>query len=716
MSSILNKLNKNQKEAAETIQGPVLILAGAGSGKTRTVTHRIAYMIKEKNISPYNILALTFTNKAAKEMKERAISLIGSKYSEDIVITTFHSFALKVLKKYAPVLRYRSNFTIYDTDDQKSVIKNILKKYGEHGLNVKEVVNLISKLKEKQETVDVARKKYKNNSLYVSPMILDCYEEYQEVLFKNNAMDFTDLLLNLNLVLNNKEILEEIQERYKYIIIDEYQDTNALQYEIVTRIANKYKNICVVGDENQSIYMFRGADISNILNFKNDYKDAKIIKLEQNYRSTKTILNAANSVIKNNSSDTGKKLYSENEVGKKIEVNESDNIHIETTKVVDKIFDYVSNSKASYKDFTILYRINSQSRSIEEKLRNYRIPHKVFGGINFYKRKEIKALIGYLNLLNNIDDDLSFVNVVNNPRRGIGSKTMDTILETAAAENVSYFDAIQKIEFKGKIQDSVNEFVDLFKRLIKLKEKNKSLKTILEEIVNSIDVDQLLHDDRKEKYDNIEELKRSVVEYEKTASNPTLDDYLSSIALYTTVDDLDTDDYVKLMTIHSSKGLEFDYVFIIGMEEGVFPLIRNNMITDMELEEERRLCYVAITRAKKELYISYSKKQFGYNDLNYDDIKSKSRFIDEIDSEYIETPKNSTNKKTKEKTVVENFNPLKNNKKEVDTIFKIGDKVIHPKYNLGRVLSIDEKIIVVEFGVETKNISTQLAERVLQKA
>lgn len=714
--SILDQLNDKQYEAAQQIDGPVLIIAGAGSGKTRTITYKIAHMVKEKNINPRNILALTFTNKAANEMKERAISLIGQEYDSIISISTFHSFSLKLLKQYCEMLGYEKNFNIYDTTDQTKLLKDIIKECEfEKEITPKEIMSKISRFKENLKTVDMIEMeldaRYSNNNA-----VITIYKKYQEHLIKNNAMDFSDLLLNAYNLLKNKEILEIIQERYKYIIIDEYQDTNHLQYKIVKKIASKYQNICVVGDDNQSIYKFRGADIENILNFEKDYNNVKIVKLEKNYRSTQTILNVANEVIKNNSKFISKKLYTDNEKGEKIRLYQAKNVYDEANAVSEKIYNLIKEDEnLKYSDFTILYRTNKQSRTLEENLRMYKIPHKVYGSIQFYQRKEIKVLLSYLILLNNYKDNLTFTNIINVPKRGLGEKALEKIRDYAELHNVSYYEAAKEAEFKGKTQETVTEFINIFETL-KKDIDNLNIIEIAKKIYDLANLEMVLVDNKQERIDNLDELYRGMLNYLENSENPSLDDYLSGISLYSSIDDMNDENYVKLMTVHSSKGLEFNYVFIVGMEDGNFPLVKEYQETEDEIDEERRLYYVALTRAKKQLFVSYSEEKYSFNDESY--VKNRhSRFIDEMPSDYLYFVNSSNyilkdNEKEKEKTKekIENIS-LKN----INCSLKKGDKVYHSKFNEGKVLSVDEKIVLVYFPIGNKKISTVFADKVLKK-
>ena len=731
--SILNELNEEQRQAAEQINGPVLILAGAGSGKTRTVTYRIAHMVRELGISPLNILALTFTNKAAKEMKERAENLVGAE-SHNLVISTFHSFAVRLLKTYADRIGYGRNFNIYDVDDQKSLITKIIK---ELNYNIDEtpgrIANKISKLKEDgigikelEKEVDVT---VRSNKIFY-----EIYKSYDNTLRSNNAMDFSDLLLNTRKILDDPYVLDKVQERYKYVIVDEYQDTNNIQYEIINIISSKYRNICVVGDEDQSIYAFRGANIHNILNFERDYKDALVVKLERNYRSTKRILNAANEVIKNNKSSKGKKLWTDGEIGEKIKVYRASTTYDESNYIIDQIKKKKENG-IQYKDMTILYRTNAQSRVLEEKLLAGNIKYKIYGGMQFFQRKEIKDILGYLSLLNNSNDNLNFLRIINIPKRSIGDKTIEKLNEIAYNRNISLFDSLKYInEISGlrastveKLNQFYNMMYDIYESLDEM-----TIKDIFDEILEKTDYINSLEDNKEDRIKNIEELLNSITEMQKENPALTLSEYLDTISLSSATDDLEDDEnYVKLMTVHSSKGLEFDYVFIAGMEDGLFPS-DNGDATDDEIEEERRLCYVAVTRARKELYISHAEERMIWGQTSY--MRRRSRFIEEMNKEELdileEKKKNHKSSFGSSTGKIENFNPFKNDgqlkfngvdlssKKKIiaknsNSKYKLGEYVTHKSFGRGKITGIDEKSLTVDFMSGEKKIALVLAEKFL---
>ena len=722
--SILDELNSEQRAAAERIDGPVLILAGAGSGKTRTVTYRIAYMIKELGISPLNILALTFTNKAAKEMKERTEQLVGLD-AHNLVISTFHSFAVRILKIYSDRIGYGRNFNIYDVDDQKSLINKIIKdlNINSDDISPSKVANRISKLKEDGIGVKELEKEI-DTKLYSNRVFYDIYKLYDNTLKANNAMDFSDLLLNTRKLLDDKYVLERIQDRYKYILVDEYQDTNNIQYEIVRLISNKNRNLCVVGDEDQSIYAFRGANIQNILNFEKDYPDAFITLLERNYRSTQRILSVANGIIKNNKSSKGKKLWTDGNKGEKIKVYNATNTYDEANYITNEI-KLKKNKNISYKDITILYRTNAQSRILEERLLAGNIPYKIYGGMQFFQRKEIKDILGYMNLLNNSDDNLNFLRIINVPKRSIGDKTIERLVELSNSKGISLLESLNFTNELDGIRSGtiakLDEFYNLFSSIYE-KLDEMTVKEVLQEILSKTKYIESLEENQEDRIRNIEELLNSITEMERESPGLTLSEYLDTISLSSSIDSLEEEDnHVKLMTIHSSKGLEFDYVFIAGMEDGLFPSDKGDA-TDEEIEEERRLCYVAITRAKKELTISYANERMIWGQYNY--MRNPSRFISEMNREELEFIK-QLNEKTEIRKInsenykkIENFNPyVKNVEKKSDNLlsskYKKGEYVTHIKFGKGRITDIDAKSITVDFMTGEKKIALVLVDRFL---
>ena len=727
--SILNELNENQRKAAEKIEGPVLILAGAGSGKTRTVTYRIAHMIKEKNISPLNILALTFTNKAAREMKERAEELIGEENSYNLVVSTFHSFAVRILKTYSERIGYGRNFNIYDVDDQKSIITKIKKE-----MNIKDdiapgrIANRISKLKEDGVGLDEVSRQL-DLKIPANRLFYDIYKKYDEVLKANNAMDFSDLLLNARRLLDDKYVLDIIQNRYQYIVVDEYQDTNNIQYEIINLIAAKYRNICVVGDEDQSIYAFRGANIENILNFEKDYPDAYTIKLERNYRSTKRILDTANELIRNNKSSKGKKLWTEGSEGEKIKIFNAKTPYDEAEFIVKEI-KAKSKSGVDYKDMTILYRTNAQSRILEEKLLEGNVPYKIYGGMQFFQRKEIKDILAYLNLLNNRNDNHNFYRIINVPKRSIGEKTLEKIAEIANERNIPMLDALQFVDetnIRGAVKNTLKDFYNMIQGIY-LSLDELSVKEVFDEVITKTKYFDSIEDNKEDRVKNIEELLNSIIELEKRNPHISLADYLDMVSLTASTDEMEeNENFVKLMTIHSSKGLEFDYVFIAGMEDGLFPSCSFES-SEEDIEEERRLCYVAVTRAKKELYISYASERMTWGQMNYN--RKPSRFIYEMKQDNLEylvnniinlsqTKKisNSSFREDKFQVKKENFNPFSIRKSkeihETNSKYKVGDTVTHKKFGKGRIKHVDKKSLTIDFMVGEKKLALILAEKFL---
>jgi len=735
MSSILDELNEEQRKAAEKIEGPVLILAGAGSGKTRTVTYRIAHMVKEIGISPLNILALTFTNKAAREMKERATALIGHE-ANNLVVSTFHSFSVRLLKTYSERIGYGRNFNIYDVDDQKSIITKIKKDMGiKDNDNVQpgKLANRISKLKEQGIGIKELEREI-DMRIPANRLFGEIYQKYGEVLKANNAMDFSDLLLNARKLLDDAFVLERIQERYQYIVVDEYQDTNDIQYEMINLIAAKYRNICVVGDEDQSIYAFRGANINNILNFERDYKEAFTVKLERNYRSTKKILDTANELIKNNKSSKGKTLWTDGSDGEKIKIYNAMTVYDEADFIVTEM-KKKKRDGADYKDMTILYRTNAQSRVLEEKLLSANIPYKIYGGMQFFQRKEIKDILAYLSLLNNKNDNHNFYRIINVPKRSVGEKTLEKIQEVANEKNISMLEAlhyIDEIPVRAATKLALKEFYNLMQGIYSSLEE-MSIKEIFDEILIRTRYIDSIEDNKEDRVRNIEELLNSITEIEKQNPSMSLNEYLDMISLSSSTDEMEDDEnYVKLMTIHSSKGLEFDYVFLAGMEDGLFPSISFDA-PEEELEEERRLCYVAITRAKKELFISYSssRKIWGKDD----NLRRPSRFIYEMKQDNLEyvggkytslkgqssVPRSFTPK-------IENFNPFSKDKlgtfvkksgsqttSNVNSKYKVGDVVNHKKFGRGKIKKVDTKSMIVEFMVGEKKIALVLADKILEK-
>ncbi len=674
----LEYLNDRQKEAVLYGDGPLLILAGAGSGKTSVLTKRVAYLIKERNVSPKNIVAITFTNKAAKEMKERIIKEVG-KEGYDIQISTFHSFGLRIIKENYEKLGYEKNFTIIDSDDSLTVVKKILKEMGIDStrFNPKFIKNQISSCKNEMVTPE----KYKNLvNDELSDITYKVYKKYQDTLLRNNSLDFDDLLIKpIELFNKYKEVLENYQELFKYVFIDEYQDTNEAQYILSKMISAKYKNICVVGDDAQSIYSWRGANFKNILNFEKDYKNAKVILLEQNYRSTKTILNAANSVIKNNINKKDKNLWTDNSIGEKIKYVRTNDEKDEASYVTREIRNLVNNG-VSLDDIAVLYRTNAQSRTIEEGFLNSNIPYKIVGAFAFYSRKEIKDLLAYLKLIYNTKDDVSLMRIINYPKRKIGAKTIENLSMDAVLNGTSMFDVIssgKELEFK--------------KLILEMKEKSEvlSLTETIDMVLDKSGIKSELESEHTLEADirleNLNEFKSITKTFEEESGIASLEDFLNEVSLVSDVNDQKNDNSPKvtLMTIHAVKGLEYKYVFVIGMEENIFPHV-NSCEEDGGIEEERRLCYVAITRAKEKLYLVNALRRMLYGKTS---VNMPSRFINEIDKDLIDAP---------EKKMVN----MKFNKKEAfndDNGLKTGDNVIHDIYGPGVVVNVDKSIATIAF-------------------
>ena len=688
----LDTLNEIQKEAVITTDGPILILAGPGSGKTRVITYKIAYLLENKKAKPWEILAITFTNKAAKEMKVRLEKLI----SEDIrsmQISTFHSFGLKIIKENYDFFNLNSSFTILDETDSISVIKKIIKDMNldDKIYNAKSIKHKISSAK--NELMDS-----KAYSIYaksdIEKNIVKIYEKYEEKLIRNSSVDFDDLLmLPIKLFKKDKKALEHYQSKYKYIFIDEYQDTNEAQYKLSRMISAKYNNICVVGDESQSIYSWRGANFKNILNFEKDYENAKTILLEQNYRSTKRIIEAANSVIKNNKEKKDKHLWTDNNEGSKIKYMRCYDEKDEILNIINEI-KYYKTQGISYKEMVVLYRTNAQSQSIERGFIENTIPYKVVGSYAYFNRKEIKDLVSYLRLINNNDDDVSLLRAINAPKRGIGNKTIEKLEQNANEKNISIFNAIEsgkELQFKNLILD-INEkmkdksFVDLIELVLDksgLREEYELEKTI----------------ENEAKLENLEEFKSIAKNFEDYNPGATLEEFLIEISLISDVKETkDNDEVVTLMTMHAVKGLEFDIVFVTGLEEGLFPH-SNSMYDEKELEEERRIFYVAITRAKKVLYLTNARSRVLFGKIQ---TNMPSRFIDEINQEDIEKLFEE-NKNTKEIKInkKDNFN-------DTDLEIKAGDHVEHNAYKEGIVISVDRGVATIAFknGIGIKKILT----------
>ena len=676
----LSKLNKQQEIAVKHIDGPMLVLAGAGSGKTKVLTSRIAYLI-EHGVRIENILAITFTNKAAKEMKDRVINLIGMDV-KSIQISTFHSLGLRIIKENYAKLGYKSNFVILDSDDTLTVIKKIMKELNLNPkfYNARDIRNKISSAKnEMMSPKEYAKVEFDRN-------IISVYESYNSKLLINNSVDFDDLLiLPIKLFKMYPDVLRYYQDKYKYVLIDEYQDTNEAQYIFTKMLCNNHKNIFVVGDNDQAIYAFRGANYKNILNFEKDYPNAKVILLEENYRSTQNILDAANSVIKHNKMRKDKNLWCNNDIGSKVKYIKTDTDKEECEYVAEKIKELHDNN-ISYEDIAILYRTNAQSRLIEEEMLKKGIPYRIVGSFYFYNRKEIKDLLCYLRLINNHDDDVSLLRIINTPKRGIGEKTIESLTNKANMNKTSLFEAIdsgKELTFKNLILNMEKECENItLTDMVELVLKDSGIR---EELVNEKSLEAEI------RLENLEEFKSITKGYEEEYGVISLTDFLNEVSLVSDISEhQDSNNKVSLMTIHAVKGLEFDDVFIVGMEEGIFPHYNSiNEGTLAAIEEERRLCYVAITRAKKNLWMLNARKRmlFGNTQLNM-----PSRFMDEIDSRYIECENNRTSFINKASNFVKG-NMFRND----DVSYSVGDHVHHDEFGEGVVVAADKTLITIAF-------------------
>ena len=677
----IDNLNDKQKEAVLYNDGPLLIIAGAGAGKTKTLTTKIAYLIEEKYATPYNVLAITFTNKAAKEMKDRLYAMLGD-VAKKIQVSTFHSFGLKLLRENFELLGYDRNFVIMDSDDSLTVVKKIIKDlgYDPKVYNPKAIRNKITSCKNEM----ISAKAYERYAVSdYEQVIHKIYEKYEDKLYQNNSVDFDDLLLlPIKLFKENPDVLERYQDLYQYILIDEYQDTNQAQYILTKLISEKNRRITCVGDDSQSIYSFRGANYKNILNFEKDYPDAKTILLEQNYRSTSTILDAANQVIKNNSQRKDKKLWTDRGTGEKIKYYRAYNERDEAQYVIRKIKELV-NKGTEYKDIAILYRTNAQSRVVEEEMLKENLPYRVIGSFYFYSRKEIKDLIAYLRLIHNSKDNISLLRVINTPKRGIGLKTIENLTSKADEEGISIYDAInsgKELEFKNIIEK------------LKIVAEDLTLTELIDKVLDASGMKKELESEQslesEVRLENLEEFKSITKAFEEKEGLISLEDFLLEISLISDVEEYKDDpNRISLMTVHSVKGLEFDNVFVIGMEEGIFPHM-NSLMENMALEEERRLCYVAITRAKDNLHLVNARRRtlFGKEQVN-----PVSRFMSEINPGLLETNvKEELPKKEEKIDTTEMFRD-----EEID--YKVGDYVYHETFGTGKVVEVTNTLVSVAF-------------------
>ena len=723
--SIYDTLNKEQKEAVLAVEGPLLLLAGAGSGKTRVLTHRIAYMIDEMGVNPWNILAITFTNKAAEEMRERVDNIVGFG-AEQIWVSTFHSTCVRILRRHIDRLGFDTGFSIYDSDDQKAVIKDICKRFQIDTKQLKERTILGAISSAKDELISPIEYELSAIGDYNKKKIAAVYKEYQTVLKRSNALDFDDLIVKtVELFKNCPEVLYQYQERFRYIMVDEYQDTNSAQFELIRLLADRYHNLCVVGDDDQSIYKFRGANIRNILDYEKVYPQAKVIKLEQNYRSTGNILNAANHVIQNNKGRKEKSLWTQREDGNRIHYRQFDNGYEEAEFIADDIARKVRQGVCSYKECAILYRTNAQSRMLEERFVVDGLPYHIIGGVNFYARQEIKDILAYLKTIDNGKDDLAVKRIINVPKRGIGNATLDKVQEYAGIRNISFYDALlqlDQITSLGRSAAKLEPFVTMM-QAFRAKAQYYGIQDIIQDVLEVVDYKEYLNslneeeDKIQDRLQNIDELINKAAAYEQTHDEISLSDFLAEIALVSDVDSMDDrNERIRLMTIHSAKGLEFEQVYLAGMEDGLFPGYMTIMSEDpSDMEEERRLAYVGITRAKDDLTLTYAKSRMVRGETQYNPV---SRFVREIPAQLMDNTLPQTQKRVEE---LFDFRPKATLKPKVtaqpvkpfiaqgigslnrvagitkgaaaleaDTVldYEKGDRVRHMKYGEGTVLEI----------------------------
>lgn len=639
--SIYDTLNDRQKQAVMQTEGPVLILAGAGSGKTRVLTHRVAYLIDKEGINPYQIMAITFTNKAAGEMRERVDQIVGFG-SEQIWVSTFHSTCVRILRRYIDRLGYDNNFTIYDTDDQKGVMKEVCKKLQIDTKTLKERTILSAISSAKDELIDPVQYEMLNGFDYNGGKIAKAYKEYQAVLHKNNALDFDDLIMKtVELFKADAQVLHNYQERFRYIMVDEYQDTNTAQFELIRLLADRYRNLCVVGDDDQSIYKFRGANIRNILDFEKVYPEACVIKLEQNYRSTQIVLDAANAVIKNNRGRKDKALWTEKTEGSRIHLRQFDTAYEEAEYIAGDVAKKKRDGAVEYGDCAVLYRTNAQARLLEERFIMEGVPYDVIGGTNFYARREIKDVLAYLKTIDNGRDDVAVKRIINVPKRGIGMTTIVRVQEYADTRQISFYDALREadqIMTIGRSASKLKPFVNMI-QAFRSKQEFYSLSELVKDILETTgyvkELEESDEEDAADRIENIDELISKVAAYEETHDEPTLSEFLEEVALVADIDRVDGEDNrVLLMTLHSAKGLEFPHVYLAGLEDGIFPSYMTIMSDDpMEVEEERRLAYVGITRAKEDLTITYARQRMIRGETQYNPV---SRFIREIPAELMD--------------------------------------------------------------------------------
>ena len=732
--SIYDKLNEPQREAVYHTDGPLLILAGAGSGKTRVLTHRIAYLIGERGVNPWNILAITFTNKAAEEMRQRVDNLVGFG-AESVWVSTFHSACVRILRRFIDRLGYENHFTIYDTDDQKTLIKEVCRKVDVDTKVFKERSLLSAISSAKNEMILPDEFELNAGGDFAKMKIAKVYREYEAQMRANNALDFDDLLVKtVQLLQTQPDVLESYQERFRYIMVDEYQDTNTVQFQLVSLLAEKYKNLCVVGDDDQSIYKFRGANIRNILDFEHEFPDAKVIKLEQNYRSTGNILNAANSVIANNRGRKEKSLWTENGEGELIRLRQFDTAFDEADFIGEDIKNAVRQG-GSYNDSAVLYRTNAQSRLLEEKFIAMNIPYKIVGGVNFYARREIKDLLAYLKTIDNGRDDVAVRRIINVPKRGIGLTTINRIQESATERGIGFYEALLAPELIAGVGRSATK-LDSFAALIeyfKTLEEEMNITDLLQEVIEKTGyIESLENEDKEEaktRKENIDELISKAATYEESCQDKdekaTLSGFLEEVALVADIDSLDEDqEYVVLMTLHSAKGLEFPRVYLAGMEDGLFPGYMSINAGDREeLEEERRLCYVGITRAEQELTLTSARRRMVHGETQYNPM---SRFVKEIPRELLDTgnkkftqetempAQQNTYARAREAFRAQAFagalggmTPAKNQGAGKPLSYEVGDRVRHVKFGEGTVTDIKEGGRDHEVTIEFDSVGTR---------
>ena len=709
--SIYDSLNEEQKKGVFTTEGPVLLLAGAGSGKTRVLTHRAVYLIEELGVNPYHILAITFTNKAAGEMRERIDDMVGYG-SENIWVSTFHSTCVRILRRFIDHIGFGTNFTIYDTEDQKTIMKDICKRLEIDTKMYKEKSFLAAISSAKDELISPEAYALRAQGDFRKMKEAAVYREYQQVLRKNNALDFDDLIVKtVELFQSDMEVLDYYQERFRYIMVDEYQDTNTAQFQLIKLLAGKYKNLCVVGDDDQSIYKFRGANIYNILNFEKEFPNAVTIKLEQNYRSTQNILNAANGVIANNVGRKAKRLWTENEEGEKIAFHQFETGFDEADYVAKDIRSKVREGMYHYGDCAVLYRTNAQSRLFEERFITASIPYKIVGGVNFYSRREIKDLLAYLKTIDNAMDDLAVRRIINVPKRGIGATTLSRVQDYADENGLTFYNALKMAEEIGTIgraSAKIRPFVMLIQSM-RSKLPYISVSELLQEIIEETGYVRELEaentEEAQQRMENIDELISKAVTYEESEEEPTLSGFLEEVALVADIDSVDeTQDYVVLMTLHSAKGLEFPQVYLAGMEDGLFPSYMSIVADDAatELEEERRLAYVGITRAKQNLAITCAKQRMVRGETQYNKV---SRFVKEIPRELLsgavrkekehKEPKAATYQQAKQIFRAKPYGMQAKPEKSFGTPgnpaslgYQEGDRVRHMKFGEGTVQNI----------------------------